>query len=98
MFAITSCKKTIRGCTDSNASNDDVQANENDGSCKYTGQVTFWTNANLGSNITVTIGGQTGFITGYFSTYNPTCGSNGCANFTLNTNSYSYYATSSVKT
>lgn len=45
-----------------------------------------------GSSATVTVGGKTGYITKYYSIYNPSCGSTGCANCTLQISSYSYSA------
>lgn len=61
-----------------------------------TGNVTFWTNQDLGcGNIYVTITSYgTGTISSYYSG-NPGCGSTGCANFTgLSYGYYSYSATS----
>ncbi|MEX2483776.1 MAG: hypothetical protein WED10_04435 [Brumimicrobium sp.] len=44
MFFIsaTSCKKEIKGCTDSTADNHMVEATVDDGSCNYHGKLTSW--------------------------------------------------------
>ena len=39
-FATTSCTKP--GCTDSNSTNYSAEATEDDGSCLYRGDITFW--------------------------------------------------------
>lgn len=93
----TSCKKTetkveILGCTDPMSSTYNPMATINDGSCQYNGKVVFWINKNV-YGITVTINGQMGYITKYYQDYNPTCGSDGCATFTLPVGSYSFHAT-----
>ena len=93
---ITGCnkeKQKIFGCTDPVSSNYNPSATDDNGTCKYTGNITFWYNSN-GTKATVLVGGQTGYITQYYPTYNPSCGSSGCANFTLPTGSYSYSASS----
>lgn len=97
---IGGCKKEeekIFGCTDPSSSNYNPVANTDNGTCEYTGDVTFWYNSN-GTNATVTIGSRVGYITQYYPSYNPTCGSSGCANFTLDVGSYYYYAESSFST
>ena len=55
------------------------------------GKVIFWYNS-TGTNATVSINGQTGFVTLYYSGYDPNCGANGCANFTLPVGTYSWSA------
>jgi len=87
----------VYGCMDPAASNYNPLANIDNGACQYTGNVTFWYNSN-GTKATVIVGGQTGYITNYYSTYNPTCGSDGCANFTLAVGSYSFSASSTWHT
>ena len=87
----------IYGCTDPSSSNYNPAANTDDGSCLYTGNATFWYNSN-GTTATIIVNSQVRYITKYYSTYNPTCGSDGCANFTLPTGSYSYQASSSWHT
>lgn len=72
-------------------------ATDDNGTCQYEGNVTFWYNLN-GSSATVTVGGKTGYITKYYSTYNPSYGSTGCANFTLPIGSCSYSASSTWST
>lgn len=97
---ITSCKKEepkVFGCTDPTSVNYNPSATDDNGTCEYEGNVTFWYNSN-GSSATVTVGGETGYISQYYSTYNPSCGSTGCANFTLPVGSYSYFAASTWST
>jgi hypothetical protein len=93
---LTSCTKEpakIFGCTDPNSSTYNPYATDENGSCKYEGNVTFWFNKNQ-SMATVTINGQVGYISKYYPSYNPECGSDGCANFTLPIGEYTYTATS----
>jgi hypothetical protein len=93
-MTMMSCKKEVDGCTDSTATNYNSSATNDNNSCTYTGQVTFWYNSS-GTNATVNINGQSGTITTYYGTYNPTCGSSGCATSTLPTGTYAYTASSS---
>lgn len=44
IFMMTSCSKE-QGCTDQNAVNFDILAEENDGSCQYEGEIVFWYNS-----------------------------------------------------
>jgi hypothetical protein len=97
MITFTSCEKEVFGCTDPSSTNYDPYATDDNGTCEYNGNVTFWYNS-VGTDATVTIGGQTFFITGYYPTYNPTCGSDKCANFTLEVGTYSYHASSTWST
>ena len=83
----------VYGCTDPLSSTYNPAANKDDGSCKYTGPATFWYNSNIPS-ATVVINNQVGYITKYYPDYNPTCGSDGCANFTIPIGTYSFHATS----
>ena len=87
MVVTSSCKKE---------SNEDSPS-PSSSSTPQTGSVTFWYNSS-GSIATVIINGQTGSITQYYATYDPTCGSAGCANFTLPTGNYSYSASSTWST
>ncbi|MCW3070732.1 MAG: hypothetical protein JWO44_622 [Bacteroidetes bacterium] len=49
-IGITSCKKEkIRGCTTSSADNFKSNAEEDDGSCQYSGRYVFWTASVVGS-------------------------------------------------
>lgn len=102
-LSVDSCKKEdssvnkVFGCTDVTATNYNPSANTDNGTCTYAGDATFWYNSN-GTTATVTVGGYTRYITAYYSTYNPSCGSSGCANFTLPTGTYSYYASSTFST
>ena len=94
----TSCKKDkVYGCTDPTSINYNSSATDDNGTCKYTGKVTFWYNSS-GTTATVTINGQTGYITTFYPTYNPNCSSSGCATFTMETGTYSYHATSTFST
>jgi hypothetical protein len=62
------------------------------------GNVLFWTASDLGcGDIQVTIEGVTKTIDSYYSA-SPTCGSSGCANFTLPVGVYSYSASCSSYT
>ena len=94
---IGGCQKEniIYGCTDPNATNYNPNATASNNTCNYsyTGRVVFWYNS-TGTNATVYINGQTGYVTQYYASYDPSCGSGGCANFTLPTGSYSYSASS----
>jgi hypothetical protein len=92
---INSCKKEepkVFGCTDRSATNYNPAATDDNGTCSYEGNVTFWS-WSPGKKQTVSIGGQTGYITTYYSTTVPSCGSSGCANFTLPVGTYYYNAT-----
>jgi hypothetical protein len=44
IFIIESCAKKIGGCMDTNATNFNINANENNGTCQYQGKVVFWWN------------------------------------------------------
>jgi hypothetical protein len=67
------------------------------GTTTTTGQATFWCNSDLGcGNITVTCNGQTSTISKYFSA-TPSCGTSGCASFTLNPGTYPFTAKCSSK-
>jgi hypothetical protein len=56
-----------------------------------TGNVTFWIDS-AATNIRVTLNGGTTSITTAFPTSTPTCGTTGCANFTLHIGTYTYTA------
>ena len=60
-----------------------------------TGAATFWTSSSSFGNITVTVNGGTGVITGFTSVGTPTCGFSGCATFDLLPGTYNYSAASS---
>ena len=97
ILTISSCKKEdakVFGCMVPSATNYNPSATDDNGTCRYEGNVTFWYNSN-GSNATVFIGGKVGYINLYYPTYNPSCGSVGCANFTLPIGTYSFSASSS---
>ena len=87
----------IPGCMYPTATNYNSAATVDNGSCVYanlTGRVVFWYNSS-GSQATVLINGQQGAITQYYASSTPTCGSAGCATFTLPVGSYSFTASSS---
>lgn len=57
------------------------------------GNAVFWIGSDLGhGNITVTCNGSSQTISSYYSSGNPSCGSTGCANFSLNPGTYSFSA------
>jgi hypothetical protein len=98
----SSCKKEpivivqpkVFGCTDPTSTNYNPSATDNDGSCKYNGNVIFWTDIqNAGSFITVTLQAQPLYISKWYSSA-PVCGSAGCAQYTLPVGTYAYSATS----
>lgn len=96
LIAVSGCKKTeviVWGCTDPSSTNYNPAATDDNGTCQYTGRVVFWYNS-IGSDATVNCGGQTGYITDYYSSYDPSCGSSGCATFTLPVGNYSFTASS----
>jgi hypothetical protein len=88
---IAGCHKDIYGCTDPSASNYAPNANVDNGSCKYYGNLMFWTNVNEG-NVVITINGSSQTITGYVTGGTPNCGNNVSANFSLPQGSYTYTA------
>ena len=92
LFGCTKEVTKIYGCKDPLSINYNPKATDDDGSCKYEGKVVFWTNTNVGSNITVTINNNSEVITNYYSTYNPDCSSTGCGIFTLSPGYYNYTA------
>jgi len=60
-----------------------------------TGNVTFWVDS-AANNIQVTMGGGAANITTAFPTTTPTCGTAGCASFTLHPGTYAYTAITSA--
>lgn len=61
-----------------------------------TGSVMFWTATDHSCGpISVTINGQSGTVSSYYSSGTPSCGASGCANFTLPVGTYSYTASCS---
>ena len=89
--SMSSCRKDIMGCTDYTAVNYNPQANVDDGRCQYEGNAVFWYDQGR-SDGTVEIYGLVGYITQYYPVELPSCGSNGCANFTLQAGTYTYHA------
>lgn len=89
----TGCRRE-RGCDDPLAVNWDPDADVNDGSCIYTGRVSFWTNGD-GScgNIDVYIAGAfSGTIENYFPTGIPECNQVGTLTLELEPGIYPYEA------
>jgi hypothetical protein len=93
LMTMSGCRKDIYGCTDPNAANYAPNANVDNNSCKYYGNVMFWFDANQGVG-TVTISGQTGTISGFVTGGVPSCGNSVSANFSLVQGTYSYTVTS----
>ncbi len=88
----SSCKKK-QGCTDATAINFDASAEQNNNSCIYKGNVTFWNDvaSSLGY-VTVTMAdGTTGVITADYSSA-PSCGASRCFNYSNVPGTYSYTA------
>ncbi len=85
----TSCKKNS-GCTDSSADNYDYNADVNDGSCEYSGQVMFYISSAY-NYVDVNCNGSSKTITLYYPS-GATCGAAGCATYEFPTGTYTYYA------
>lgn len=84
----------VKGCTDATATNYNASANQDDGTCMYNGSVTFYYNSS-GSYATVYLGSSySGQITQYYPSTPPSCGSSGCANFTVPVGTYNWTASS----
>ena len=95
----SSCEKEeaeIYGCIHPSATNYSSYATADDGSCEYSGEVMFWYNSN-GTSATINIGGKIRYISSYYSSA-PSCGSSGCATFTLPIGSYNFMASSTWST
>jgi hypothetical protein len=60
-----------------------------------TGSVTFWVDS-APNGLQVVMDNGTGHITTSFPTTTPTCGTTGCANFSMHPGTYSYTATTSA--
>ena len=101
---ISGCEKNIYGCTDPAAYNYAPNANVDNGSCVYYGNIEFWCAQNEGV-VTVNISNQTANINGYISgvTFDvngnvisgtPDCNNAVSATFSLPVGTYSFSATS----
>ena len=85
-FAFTSCKKE-EGCTDKNAANYSVDAEEDDGTCTYKGNVVFWYNQATSEGLQFDLSSSLSFYvdgvivgstaTSQYWTGGPVCGANG---------------------
>ncbi|MDX2173293.1 MAG: hypothetical protein SFY56_09245 [Bacteroidota bacterium] len=100
----TGCKKKVSGCMNTAADNFNRDATSDDGSCQFSGDITFYYRAAQSSSITtaanpatVTINGQVGYITVNLP-YEATCNLSGCANFHLPTGNYNYTAKNLTQT
>lgn len=76
-ITVTGCKKDkIKGCTVSSADNFKSNAEEDDGSCVYSGNYVFWVNTlNAGETIEVSCDGTIGELSLNY-TGAPACGTN----------------------
>lgn len=90
MGITVACTKTP-GCTDYSADNYNSDAEENDGSCTYSGDCVFWT-ASQFNYIDVTLNGFSNQISLYYPNGGVDCSSSGCAHFNLPVGTYNYYA------
>ena len=92
LFVMSGCSRP-RGCTDPAATNYNVNAQVDNGTCQYA--ATFYFDQN-GPNATVSINNQTGYITANYQNGAPACGLGitGCACFSLPVGTYPYTATS----
>lgn len=104
-FAFFSCEKQIpeppvdsQYATSSTGGNGPTTGGTTSGAPR-TGNIMFWTSTDLGcGTITVTINGVSKMITSSFPSGKPSCGTSGCANYTLPEGLYLYQARCSGKT
>jgi len=100
--ALGSCEKqdpAVLGCTDPFAANYISGATEDDGSCVYTGRVTFWHDSYMSESTTVIVNGQTEYITEpliFSNLWSFACNWSGGAVFDMNPGIYSYSASNST--
>ncbi len=95
--ANSGCQKEEMGCTQYNALNYNSRATIDNGTCQFTGRAVFWFDSPRDFTTVYLHNGQS-YITQYYPVVFPVCGSNGCANFTLSTGTYSYHAESAIST
>ncbi len=95
IVSISGCQKDVMGCTQYGAINYNSRATMDNGTCQFTGRAVFWFDSPR-EFTTVYLNSSQSYITQYYPAALPSCGSNGCANFTLPAGTYTYHAESAV--
>ena len=88
-----SCGKNVNGCMDSTASNYNSSATKDDGTCKYTGNLMFWTDrlSVHGGTMTITLdNNQTATITTNYSSPQQCVATVGGAMLGVSTGAHTY--------
>lgn len=93
--SISGCQKEEVGCTQYGALNYNSRATIDNGTCQFSGKAVFWFDSPR-DYATVYLNNSQSYIMQYYPTTLPSCGSNGCANFTLPAGTYTYHAESVV--
>jgi len=95
LITASSCER-IPGCTDIIANNYNEKATVDNGTCQFTGVVSFYLDQ-YGPNATVTVDSQTATTGTAYPDGLPNCGvGSGCATFTLPAGTHNYTAVSSL--